>query len=229
MRKTVSMFSVLLMVCLTGTVLADDYWGGPPPDTWDRGGPGTTFQHWDFSNQEMFEPEIWDNPNGTPWVEFDPPTGWVWGEWECPPDLDPNGFVTGWHCDNPDGGTITLTIPNTDDPEGTKWIFMQVTSSKFPAGGVSVSGQGGNPGGYTSGTWQTGLPHIQWPPPAPLGGAWYTYNFGLFIEPNPESETITLSFPFCSVVDQIVVDTICTHIPVAVEDSSWSRVKALFR
>ncbi len=228
MRKTVSVMTVLLMVCLTGTVLAIDYWGGPPPDTWDRGAAGTTFQHWNFSDPAFFEPEIFDNPNGVPFAEFDPPLGWDYGEWECPPEMDPDGFVTGWHCNVAGGGTITLTIPNTDDPEGGKWIFMQVTSTKVPSD-VSVSGQGSNPGGYTSGSWSTGLPHIQWPGAAPFGGSWYTYNYGRFIEPNPESETITLTFPYCSVVDQIVIDTICTQDPVADEDNSWSRVKALFR
>jgi len=229
MFKTVSMITVMLVVCLAGTVLAIDYWGGPPCDTWLRGGEGTTFQLWAFSDQEYFGPEEPFNPFGDPLAEFDPPTGWEWGGgWECPLEMDLYGWVPGWHCSNEAGGSITLTIPNTDDPAGKKWIFLQVTSSKVPSD-VTVSGSGGNPAGYTNGSWSTGLPHIQWPPPAPFGGSWYTYNYGRWIEPNPESETITLTFPFCTVVDQIVVDTICTQDPVAVEDSSWSRVKALFR
>jgi hypothetical protein len=228
MRKMVAMITVLLMICLAGTSLAKDVWGGPPEDTWARGDQGTTFEHWDFSNPELFEPENFDNPNGIPFAEFDPTDGWYWGpEWECPPEMDPSGFVDGWHCENPDGGTITLVIPNTDDPAGKKWIFMQVTSTKGYS--VTVSGSGSNTGGYTSGTWPTGKPQLQWPGPAPYGGCWYTYNSGLWIEPNPESETITLTFPYCSVVDQIVIDTICTQDPIATQKSSWSRVKALFR
>lgn len=227
MRKTLLVVMVLMMVCMTGTVLAKDYWGGPPDGTWIRGDEGSTVQHWDFSDPGLFGPEIVDNPYGLPFAEFDPPTGWVWGEWECPPELDPSGFATGWHCNTEGGGTITLTIPNTDDPTGIKSIFMQVTSTK--GYGATVSGNGGNPGGYAAGDWPTGLPAAGWSGPAPFGGSWYTYNNGMWIKPNPQSETITLTFPFCCVVEQIVVDTICSQDPVATQDSSWGRVKALFR
>jgi hypothetical protein len=107
-----------------------------------------------------------------------------------------------------------------------KWIFLQITSSKAPSD-VTVIGEG--PGGpFTSGTWATGLPHIQWPGPAPFDGVWYTYNYGRYVSPNPERETILISVPECTVVDQIVVDTICTVEPISAETSSWSDVKRLF-
>ncbi len=227
MRKTVTVLMVLLVVGLAGTALAKDYWNGPPEGTWNRGDPGSTFQHWDFSDPGFLGPAINDNPFGPPFAEFHPPTGWEWGEWECPPEMDPSGFVTGWHCSDEGGGSITLTIPNSDDPTGIKSIFLQVTSTKGYE--AAVSGSGGNPNGYGSGTWQTGKPQVQWFGPAPFNGVWYTYNSGLFIKPNPQSETITLTFPYCAVVDQIVVDTICSHDPVATQESSWGRVKALFR
>jgi hypothetical protein len=72
------------------------------------------------------------------------------------------------------------------------------------------------------------LPQIQWPGPAPFGGAWYTYNYGLKIVPNPQVETVIIEVPFCTVIDQIVVDTVCTGT-VAAEEKSWSDLKALFR
>ena len=72
---------------------------------------------------------------------------------------------TGWPCTNPDGGSLTLTIRNTDDPNGIKSIFLQVTGSKGP-NDVTVAGTGGAPGGYTSGSWTTGRPHIQHNGPA---------------------------------------------------------------
>lgn len=229
MRKTVLMIMVMSIVCLTGTVFAKDYWNGPPPENWNRGDPGSTFQHWDFSDPGIFFPEIFDNPWGEPLAEFFPPfPGWEYGEeWECPVEMDPSGFVNGWHCNDAAGGSIILTIPNTDDPTGIKSIFIQVTATKNYT--VSVSGSGGSPTGYATGTWNPNRPQIQWFGPAPFGGAWYTYNDGLWIIPNPQWETITLNFPYCAVVDQIVVDTICSHDPVTAEDNSWSRVKALFR
>ena len=229
MRKTVLMTVVMLMIGLAGSALAIDYWGGPPEGTWNRFAPGSTIQIWDFIDSQYPWPEYYDNPFGQSIAEFDPFDGWEWGDgWEAPPELDPDGSVSGWHCFDPAGGSITLTIPNSDDPNGIKSIFLQVTSSKVPSD-VTVSGTGSNPAGYGSGTWSTGRPHIQHPAPAPYGGSWYTYNYGRYIIPNPQSETITLTFPFCSVVDQIVVDTICSTDPVVNEESSWGRVKALFR
>jgi hypothetical protein len=56
----------------------------------------------------------------------------------------------------------------------------------------------------------------------------YTFNFGFVIRPNPQEETITINVPFCTVIDQIVVDTICTGT-VANEGSTLDQVKALFR
>ena len=224
MRTLLKTIAILLTLALAVPALAVDYWGGPPPGTWQRGLPSTTFQHWMFSATSGPMPEVFDNPYGPPLVEL---TGFERGEWECPPELDPDGFVDGVHCFDPAGGVIVLTIPNTETVDGAKWIFMQITSSKAPSN-VSTQGSGGAPGGYTSSTWPTGLPHIQWPGPAPYGGQWYTYNFGLKIEPNPQVETITIEVPYCTVIDQIVVDTLCTGT-VGAEQRSWSGVKSLFR
>ena len=229
MRNNVLMTVVILATGLAGAAWAIDFWGGPPEGTWNRFDPGSTVQHWDFNDPMVPVPEFFENPYGIPFADFDLPTGWEWGDgWEAPPELDPAGSVTGWHCNDPAGGSITLTIPNSDDPNGIKSIFLQVTSSKSPSD-VTVSGTGSDPAGYGSGSWATGRPQIQHPGPAPFNGQWYTYNYGRYIIPNPQSETITLTFPYCSVVDQIVVDTVCSTDPVGNEDSSWGRVKALFR
>lgn len=222
------LLTTLLALLLAAPALAVDVWGGPPPDAWPRFAPDTTFQHWDFAQPLLPLPDVWDNPYGEPWLEFLPPTGWEYSDaWECPPELDPGQFVDGWHCFEPDGGQVVITIPNTDNPDGAKYIFMQITSSKAPSD-VGVSGTGSEPGGYTPGTWSTGRPQIQWPGPAPFGGVWYTYNYGLKIEPNPQAETIVIEVPYCTVIDQIVIDTYCTNV-VAYEKSTWGDVKRLFR
>lgn len=219
---------LLALILLTAPSLAVDYWGGPPPDAWPRLAADATFQHWDFVQPVLPLPDVWENPFGAPALEFLPPTGWEYDPaWECPPELDPTGFVDGWHCLEPTGGSVVITIPNQERPNNAKYIFLQLTSSKAPSS-VTVSGHGGAPGGYTSGTWGTGLPHIQWPGPAPHGGVWYTYNYGLKVMPNPESETVVIDVPFCTVIDQIVVDTICTDV-VPNETETWSGVKRLFR
>ncbi len=226
MKRITWTIGLLALLALAGSAAAVDFWQGPPPGTWVRGGPGTTFEHWMFSEPVVDLPEIFDNPYGPPLADVDP-ANFEWGTWECPPELDPRGFVEGFHCINPDGGVIILHIPNTETVAGAKSIFLQITSSKAPTD-VSVFGMGTTPP-YTSGSWNTGLPQIQWPGPAPFGGVWYTYNYGRVIRPNPQMEDIVIEVPYCTVIDQIVVDTICSPDPVGDESTSWSDVKALFR
>ncbi len=225
MKKLALLMAALLVFC-GARVLAVDYWGGPPPGTWLRGDVGTTYQHWDFAGGTMDYPDEWDNPFGTPFIET--VTGlWAWDtQWECPTEMDPDGFVDGWHCTSPEGGAIDIWVPNSEDPDGMKFIFVQVTSSKAPSD-VGVTGFGG--GVYSSGTWSTGVPHVQWGSPAPYGGSWYTYNYGLWVYPNPSGEVVTIEVVECTVIDQIVIDTICTREPIATESSTWGEVKHLFR
>lgn len=223
MRIGIAILCGIVLLC-GGTALASDVWGGPPDGTWNRYDEGTTYEHWNFLDPLWTEPDEWFNPYDVPYADV--PVGFEWGQWEAAPGIDPDGdgLVEGWHCFDPLGGTITLTIPNSEDPEGVKWIYMQVTSSKKPTG-VSAGG----PAGSTSGTWDPERPDIMHSGPAPFGGSWYTYSYGLYVQPNPQSETITITVLECTVIDQIVVDTICTTEPVALDRPSWDEVKALYR
>lgn len=81
-------------------------------------------------------------------------------------------------------------------------IRVQMTSTKFPSSVTPVGGGSGGP--YSGGTWNTGVPSWQ------ESNGWYTYNWGLTIEPNPEFEDIAITVPWGTSVDQIVVDSICT-------------------
>lgn len=222
--KKMLLIAMALLIALPA--FAVDYWEGPPQGAWNRGEPGTTFEHWTFDEpMPAGPPAEFFNPYGLPMFEL--MGDFEYGEWECPVELDPRGFVNGWHCINPEGGIIELIIPNTEFIDGEKTIFMQITSSKGPTS-VTPTGHGPNPGGYTTDIWPTGLPQIQWPGPAPFGGIWYTYNYGLVIRPNPQMETITIEVPYCTVIDQIVVDTICTGT-VAAEQQTMDGIKALYR
>ena len=204
MKKTLTLLVVLAFVA--APAMAKDL---GPLEGWDRTAPNSTFEHWDFTMPDM--PSLPDaglwNPNGEPVAEIIA-GDWEWSEWECPPELDSSGMVSGWHCTNPDGGEITLTIPNTPDKNMEKRMFIQVTSTKSPSD-VTVSGSDAAGGGYTSGTFTTGRPMSGYPGAAPFGGNWYVYNYGRTIQPNPESETIVIKVPYCTVIDQIVVDTEC--------------------
>ncbi len=228
-KRTLLLMALMMVAAAIAPVAANDVYQGPPEGWWMRGEPGSTWAHWDFQTLDPVSfPFEGLFPFSLPVADF--PTGtWEWfEEWECPIEMDPDGFVDGWHCTSPEGGTIVLHIPNYPDPNQVKMIFIQITSTKFPSD-VSVVGMGPEPSGYASDTWPTGLPHIQWPGPAPFGGAWYTYNLGRYIMPNPEAEDILITVPYCTVIDQIVVDTICTDTVIGVEPSSWSEVKALFQ
>ncbi len=217
---------ILIALLLAAPVLAVDYYQGPPPGTWVRGESGSTFQHWTFDTPAPDgPPTVMMNPYGLP--GFDLVGNFEYGEWECPLEMDPSGFVHGWHCIEPDGGAIVLRIPNTEFTDGEKRIFIQITSSKAPLD-IHAEGFGNNPSGYNTSMWPTGLPDIQWGDPAPFGGHWYTYTMGLLITPNPQEEIITIHVPYCTVVDQIVVDTICTGT-VPVEHDTFDGIKALFR
>lgn len=183
-----------------------------PLEGWDRSAPNSTFQHWDFSMPDMpsYPEDVW-NPNGEVVAEFTS-GDWEWGEWECPPELDPSGFVTGWHCNSEGGGKITLMIPNDPTNREEKRMFIQITSTKVPSD-ITPVGHDAAGGSYTSGTFPTGRPHSGYPDPAPHGGNWYVYNYGRTIQPNPEWEELVIEVPYCTVIDQIVVDTECVPEP----------------
>lgn len=205
--KKFMMLALLLLIVCAQPALAIDVWGGSP--AWTRGEPGSTYQKFDMSTPigGPNPPNVNENPFGGPTIEMD--GMWEWGI--IPGPAGDGSTVDAWHSigDGTGGGTSTLkiTVPNDPMMNPIKKIFMQVTSTKAPVN-VTTVGHGPN-GPYTSGTWQTGKPQIQH-----LGGyqglPWYTYNYGLTISPNPESEEILVEIPFCGWVDQIDIDTICT-------------------
>ena len=80
MKKRLYLVAIALL-CFAPLAMAVDLWGGPPPKTeipegWNRGDPGSTFQHWDIISPMEWEmiPEF-DNPYGVPVAELDDPAG----------------------------------------------------------------------------------------------------------------------------------------------------------
>ena len=207
MRGTLfTLVAVILLALMSSSALADDVWGGPPEGQWVRGDPGSTWQHWNFSDPTSSEPDEGQNEYGDPVSLFDE-SMWTWVSGLDP--LNPPGDpVDGFHFDGQEGsiGTMIFQVPNQPKLNEIKKIFVQVTSSKGPSG-ITALGFDSVGGGYTSGVFNTGRPLIQH-----ING-WYTYNYGLTIEPNPEWEDIAIEFPFDTIVDQVVIDTICTPEP----------------
>ncbi len=194
------MLIVIMTFFLGVPALANDY-GLPESAPWDRGDADSTYQHWQFSSVTSNAPESDPNANpyGEPTFEFEVPTNWGWNPAMPGPD-GPN--VTAWTLQTESGtGTIILHVPNNPETNLIKYIYLQMTSTKAPSSVTPVGGGGGGP--YTGGTWSTGVPSWQ------EQNGWYTYNWGLTIEPNPEFEDIVITVPWGTSIDQIVVDSIC--------------------
>lgn len=205
MKKLALLFIFAVVACAT-PARAIDYWGGPPG--WDRGEPGSTYQKFDMSTPiaGLNPANVNENPFGIPYIEME--GNWEWAIVDGP---TPGETVDAWHSegDGMGGGSsvLRLIIPNAPEPNPIKKIFVQITSTKAPSS-VTPVGQG-TTGPYTAGTFPTGLPQIQHPG-SYQGLPWYTYNYGLTIEPNPEFEELLIEIPYCGWIDQIDVDTICT-------------------
>ncbi|HOX24358.1 MAG TPA: hypothetical protein PLL30_01215 [Candidatus Krumholzibacteria bacterium] len=212
--------TVAFTLALAGIALADDFM---PPD-W-RGDPLTVLAEWEFTVD--FTPDPLNVPpenlitagDGTHLL------GDAWthahvGEnvfWEVDPG-DPN-----------DGRAYTLDLPgqidfflvNWIDEYEFKHIWIQITYGG--QGRPVVSGVLG---------------------PNPFDNGWVDPTFGVFqfaievdpnhrveswiLMPNPDREHVYVDVPPWTWVDQVVIDTISTPEPVAVESRNWSDVKALF-
>jgi len=229
MRRYLSTAVVLLLIA--GPSLAIDYWGGPPVTWWSRGDPGATWQRWDYETADtMFDPapDAYANDYGLPGYAYSGACSWD-DDWVCPTTLAPDGDLGGFGALNNVGGSlqITLHIPNAVNLTGMKHIYVQITCTAPPTQ-VRAGGHGPD-GDPVDSEWDTGRPPVVWEGPAPHGGdfAWRTYSFGLTLEPSTAGEDIIATFGPGTVVDQIVVDTLCTGI-VADEASTWSGIKAMF-
>lgn len=204
MRK--SILTVAGLCLLVSVAQGLDYWGGPPG--WQRGEPGSTYQKFDMSTPLVggVDPaDLDENDFGEPTIER---VGiWEWAVVEGPGG---EGTVDAWHCADPEGGKLVLRIPNDPQNNPLKKIYLQVTSTKSIPSISAMGGTSSGSGGFTSGTFPTGRGPIQLGGGVAGSGPWYTYSYGLTIEPNPEFETVTLDVLECTWIDQIDVDTICT-------------------
>jgi len=157
-------------------------------------GGSTTSEAWEFWGNPLgtTHPERWNNPFGPP-TDFQP-VG-------ATPAFDPNGpgltGVNTWLV-GLEGGGFSLTVPDDPIPRPLKVIHLQYTSDKsssnapgtIPPGSASAGGVAGHP-----------------------PSAYYTYEWLLYIQPNPPSETINVSFPAGTHIGEVEVATICVPEP----------------
>jgi len=189
MRLTITIIAVGATLLLgSGVARADDLY--PPP--W-RGTPGTTFEMWEFSDDNPTPPpDLVNNPYGMPSLHAWPGTGQFWlDEWG-----DRQGM---W----PLSGTIEVTIPNRPEPYPYKDIWVQLTWAKQVETSTPVVWD------MLSGVYGSLVQEIVLGP-APTG-SWYHSIYQIHIEPNPASEIVKIDGTL--VVDELVIDTICVPEP----------------
>ncbi|MCL5103516.1 MAG: PEP-CTERM sorting domain-containing protein [Armatimonadetes bacterium] len=182
----------LLLACMASGAQAIDRWDswqGQP--LWDRYGPGTTTQAWEFPH-DLYNPAISNNPYGNPTLNAQGgiPGTVIW----------PGGTgITTWYF--PNGGEIIIDCPNTPIENPLKRIFIQITSDKSPAA-IPTATAAGSTGGLAGPIGIIGE-----------GGNWYTYQYLIELRPNPRSEQISIPILFETNVEEVWVNTICVPEP----------------
>jgi hypothetical protein len=192
------------------TVTVRDYSGDVTVPCW-RGRPNATYQQWIFSTSSAgpVAPERTDNAGGpTASITFAPPgTGWV--------DQDPLGFGCfqgAW--DLGPGGAITLTIPNVSPSPTDQYKYVRVQVTQFRLAPLYDLAVVDVPGATIVGTPTVAVLRNN---QGTVLGEWVVET-SVWRFPNcPATETVTVTgpvvpfpgFQFASVVDQVVVDTLC--------------------
>ena len=181
---------ITILVGLMATpVLAVPSLSAPSDVWWTPGGSGTTWQVWDFdsapANQGAIVPENWYNP---PAATLPDPFASVSGTYA-------NGAFS-----SASAIVVTLKIPNYDEPNPYKELWVTVTSNTDPIS-ILIGASDGIPADEFIVTHMDGI----------------EADFGARIFPNPAEESITFLIPVNSqglaTLSAIRLDTICVPEP----------------
>jgi len=190
MRRAISsssLFLVLLGVVISYSSVFAEDYN---PPGW-RGDDRTTYQKWEFPDSTFCPtPDDYYNPKGVPSLGVcEETSSWI-SNW-----LGQSGV---WRLED----YIQIEIQNWPDPDDYKEIWLQMTYSSeggyppfvttVPAGDSSVVDETEN-------------------------GDYWNITYDIIIEPNPQSETITIEPGGCAVyISEIVIDTICVPEPLTI-------------
>ena len=180
-----------LALFLAYTGLAEDSF----PPCW-RGSAGTTYENWSFpSSSNPANPDAFTNPNGTPRAT-----------------ITVGSYGTGWNSsllgrsgvwDIGLGGQISLAVPNFGG-SATSWKYVQVQATYFADGTFYVA-----PAVSIAGATFVSSQVVSNQAYGP--GVWWTLQSVWLIQPSPASETVLVTSGSSqgSVIDQVIVDTLC--------------------
>lgn len=200
LRFSALLLSSVVLLAAASAAVADDI----APPAW-RGQPGSSFQAWDFlTDSTTPAPEAADNNYGSPTALVTVgafASGYI--------DTYPPGVT-----DARDGlwdlgslGTIDLVIPNSSRTGPNTWkdIVIQVTYYED----IQVAPVVTVPGGSLVDSDTLVAQNI------PGWGTFYTDVYYWHLEPNPLEEQILITSDemWGSMIDQVVVDTICMPEP----------------
>ena len=157
-----------------------------------RGDSGTTYQEWDFLNDaNPAEADFYVNDYGVPSVSV----GGLNSYWVSE-DYEHEGV---WAVFN---DAMTVTIPNADAENPYKEILLQIVYWENYAPLISTSPAAGS---ITLIDEQT------------LTSSYSYVAYSIIIEPNPDTEVITISPYECGVyIDSLIIDTICVPEPMTI-------------
>ncbi len=166
------------------------------PAPW-RDQPNTTFQEATFSQPWDVSWETVANPFGDPDI-------WMYGDiWQWDEEAEGRSGVVSW---DDSGNAFSMDIPNSQEPNREKRIWVQVTY--FRAGPTIWEAYGMGAGG---GSWGPGLPPLEGS--VDHGDGWITEAREMVLEPNPPGEFVGVHWEGVGMVDQVVVETICVPEP----------------
>ena len=214
--KLLAISVVVLLFAGSSVVLADDI--QPPP--WPRGTWSTTFQYWEFFNDDPggdpaipgsgVKPDgpgelILGGPVGEPyepgylpstelWVT--PFLGWI--------EEDPSGRIGIW----PLSGIIDVVVDNHEPQNEKKIVWLQVTWAEREVGGhpdVPIISPVAQAGYLTTAPELVGGAHVD------LQDGFFESTYTWEIYPNPVDERFTIEGDI--LVDEIVIDTWCIPEP----------------
>ncbi len=168
-----------------------------------RGQPATTFQHWAFHTPaNPAVPEL-SNNGGSPSATVT--LGALAAGWQ---DQPPGFGCKQGYWDLGGAGTISLDIPNVAQPGAYKYVRVQVTQFQDSLIYNQLAAVALTPSA-------TLLSRSQQTVEITLTGSWVVDETVWQLATCPASETVLVTAgPFSSLIDQVVVDTLCLQPPV---------------